>query len=114
MRVVISVLAVAGVFAVALPGYGAGNYDNPADGDAVKSGGAPHKVGRSIEDNTFKPGTPTTDPTMGGRSPFIEESSGKSGGATGKPSRTVDEQKATKSSKKTSNKAKSPVAAPTN
>jgi len=114
VRALISALAVAGLFAVALPSYGGDANDKDIDGGPVKSGGL------------------TYDPTMGGRSPFIDDGTVKSGGATDRPGRavddgkvkaggataepgrTADEPKVTQTNKKKSKKAKTPATAPTN
>jgi hypothetical protein len=114
MRALISTLAVAGIFAAALPSYGDDANDKGIDGGPVKSGGL------------------TYDPTMGGRSPFIDDGTVKSGGATDRPGRavedgkvkaggataetgrTADEPTVTQTNKKKSKKAKTPATAPTN
>jgi hypothetical protein len=114
MRALISALAITGLFTVALPSYADDANDKPIDGGPVKSGGL------------------TYDPTMGGRSPFIDDGTVKSGGATGRPGRavddgkakaggataeprrTADEPKVTQTKKKKSKKAKTPATAPTN
>ena len=74
MRALISALAVAGLFAVALPGYA----------DDVKSGGQTNKPGRSI-DEPVKSGGASDKP---GRA--IDEPV-KSGGASDKPGRAIDD-----------------------
>jgi hypothetical protein len=89
MRAFISILAVAGLFAVALPGYAENAKDN-IDGGL------------------------TYDPTTGGRSPFIDEGTVKSGGTMAKPGQTADEPKVTQTNKKKSKKAKTPAPVPTN
>lgn len=114
MRAYISSLAVAGLFALALPSYSDDANDKGIDGGPVNSGGV------------------TYDPTMGGRSPFIDDGTVKSGGtgrpgravddgkiktvgATAERGRTADESKVTQTNKKKkSKKAKIPATTPTN
>ena len=70
MRALISALAVAGLFAFALPGYAdevkaGGPSAKPGrtiDDGAVKSGGATDKPGRAIEDNGEAGGNRRTSP----------------------------------------------------
>lgn len=133
MRALISALAVAGLFAAALPSYGDEANDKHIDGGPVASGGAIKKAGRAIDDAPDQTGGLTYDPTMGGRSPFIDDGTVKSGdaanrpgravgdgevktgGATALPGRTADEPKVTQTKKKKrSQKAKTPATAPTN
>jgi hypothetical protein len=107
-------LAVAGLFAAALPSYGDDANGRHIYGGPVKSSGAAKKPGRAIDDARGETGGLTYDPTMGGHSPFIDDGTVKSGGATARPSRTADEPKETQTNKKKSPKAKTPVTAPTN
>ena len=93
MRALISALAVAGLFAVALPGYAADDVKSGGPSakpgrsidDSVKSGGATDKPGRSIDDSV-KSGGATDKP---GRA--VDDSTVKSGGASTKPSRAADD-----------------------
>ena len=130
MRALVSALAVAGLFAVALPGYAEGENDKHIGAGTVNAGGTTKQSGRAINDATDQASLPTYDPTIGGRS-FIDDDKVKSAGATNKASRavdggkakadsaaansggTADETKATQPNKK-SKKAKSPATDPTN
>jgi len=132
VRALISALAVAGLFAVALPSYEDDANDKHIDGAPVKSGGATKKAGRPVDHAPVESGGLTYDPTIGGRSPFIDDGTVKSGGATDRPGRavddgkvkaggataepgrTADEPKVTQTNKKKSKKAKTPATAPTN
>ena len=79
MRALISALAVAGLFSLALPSYSA---DEPYTAESKAT-----KPGRAIEEGAVKSGGATDKP---GRA--IEEGTVKSGGATDKPGRAVEEE----------------------
>jgi len=95
MRALISALAVAGLFSIALPSYSAedpytaeskaAKPGRAIEEGAVKSGGATDKPGRAIEEGAVKSGGATDKP---GRA--VEEESVKTGGKPEKPGRAVE------------------------
>ncbi|MGQ0579043.1 MAG: hypothetical protein ACT4PQ_09075 [Betaproteobacteria bacterium] len=114
MRAFISILAVAGLFAVPLPSHGDDASDRQIDGGPVEPSAATKKAGRAIDDAAGEAGGLTYDPTMGGRATFIDDGAVKSGGAKAKPGQAADDPNVTQTNKKKSKKAKTPAPVPTN
>ena len=84
MRALIASFAVAGLFTAALPSYGNDAGDKHIDAAPAKPNAATKKIARPLDDATSKSGGPSYDPTMSGRSPFIDDGSAKSNRAAKK------------------------------
>jgi hypothetical protein len=93
MRVLISALAVAGLVTAAFPSYGNDASDKHIEAAPAKPSATAKKVARPIDDATGKSGTPSYDPTMSGRSPFIDDGKAQSSGAIKKRTSAGDDAK---------------------
>jgi len=93
MRALIAALAVAGFFAAAFPSYGNDASEKHIDAAPAKPNATAKKVARPIDDATGKSGGPSYDPTMSGRSPFIDDGSAKPSGGGKKRAPVSDDGK---------------------